>query len=81
MDMPRDGVSSEWLAEREDEIARFITSREHIDLLRNLLDLLNSRKMLSDAYYHDARDSLDYISCMLLTGKKNTALLRNLTAD
>jgi hypothetical protein len=38
---------------------------------------LHRRKMITDTYYQDARDSLDYISCVLLTGKKNTVLLRN----
>lgn len=79
--MPRTGISSEALADREDEIARFITAREHVDRLQRLLDLLYRRHMLTAAYYHDARDSLDYIACMLLTGKKNTARLRNLATD
>ena len=76
--MPHDGISSDWIASREDEIAHFLTARDHVDALRRLIDLLHRRKMITDAYYHDACDSVDYITCVLLTGKKNTALLRNM---
>ena len=76
--MPSDGVSTDWLEAREDEIAQFLTARDQADSLRRLLDVLHRRKMISDAYYEDARDALDYITCALLTGKKNTARLRNL---
>jgi hypothetical protein len=76
--MPQDGISSDWIAAREDEIARFLTARDQADNLRRLLDLLHRRKMITDAYYQDARDALDYIAAALLTGKKNTALLRKL---
>jgi hypothetical protein len=79
MDVPNDGTSSEWIAAREDEIAQLITAREHVDSIRRLLELLHRRRMISDAYYEDARDSLDYIAAALLTGKKNTALLRNMS--
>ncbi|GIV73511.1 hypothetical protein [Caldilinea sp.] len=75
--MPRNGVSSDWVAEREDEIARFITARDHLDRLQRLMELLHSRRMITDAYYQDVRDSLDYIAAMLLVGKRNTARLRN----
>ena len=74
--MPHDGTSSDWIAAREDEIAQFITERDHVDTIRRLLELLHRRRMISDAYYEDARDSLDYIAAALLIGKKNTALLR-----
>lgn len=79
--MPRDGVSSEWVGDKENEIAKFLVARDQVDALYRLIDLLHQRHMLTDAYYHDARDALDYIACMLLTGKKNTVLLRDLTAD
>lgn len=77
--MPQSGVSTEWLEGREDEIATFLIARDQVDALRRLLDLLHRRQMLTDAYYQDARDALDYIAAALLTGKKNTALLRNTT--
>lgn len=76
--MPSDGVSTDWLEAREDEIAQFLTARDQADSLQRLLDVLHRRKMISDAYYEDARDALDDITCALLTGKKNTARLRNL---
>ena len=76
--MPQSGISSDWIASREDEIARFLTARDQVGGLRRLLDLLYQRKMITEAYYQDACDSLDYITCVLLTGKKNTALLRQM---
>lgn len=76
--MPATGVSSEWVQEREDEIARLIAAKdEHLDALRDLADLLRRRQFVTDAYYHDLRDSLDYIAGALLIGKRNTATLRN----
>lgn len=76
--MPADGNSSEWLQQREDEIARLIAAKdEHLDQLRSLAELLRARRFVSDAYYHDMRDSLDYIAGALLIGKRNTAALRN----
>lgn len=76
--MPHDGSNSDWIAERENEIARFLTARDQVDSLRRLLDLFYRRKMMTHAYYQDARDALDCIAAALLVGKKNTALLRNL---
>ena len=76
--MPNGGVSSEWVQEREDEIARLIAAKdEHLDHLHALADLLRQRRFISDAYYHDMRDSLDFIAGALLIGKRNTATLRN----
>ncbi len=75
--MPRDGISSEWVEDRENETAQFLIARDQVDALRELVDLLHRRQMLTDAYHQDARDALDYISAALLIGKKNTALLRN----
>ncbi len=75
--MPRDGVSTDWVEDRENEIAMFLIARDEVDGLRHLLGVLHRRKMISDAYYEDARDSLDYIANALLVGKKNTAALRN----
>ena len=76
--MPSAGISSEWVQEREDEIARLISAKdEHLDNLRQLADLLRKRRFVTDAYYRDLRDSLDYIAGALLIGKRNTAALRN----
>jgi hypothetical protein len=77
MTVPQAGVSTEWIEDREDEIAEFLIARDQVDSLRRLLDLLHQRQMITDGYYQDARDSLDYIAAALLTGKRNTALLRN----
>jgi hypothetical protein len=77
MTVPQVGVSTEWIEDREDEIAEFLIARDQVDSLRRLLDLLHQRQMITNAYYQDARDSLDYIAAALLTGKRNTALLRN----
>ena len=68
--MPASGVSSEWVQEREDEIARLISAKdEHLDQLRQLADLLRRRQFVTESYYRDLRDSLDYIA--------GTATLRN----
>lgn len=75
--MPTQGVSTEWLETLEDEIAHMVTARDHVDSLRRLGELLHRRHMISAAYYGDMRDSLDYIAAALLTGKHNTARLRN----
>lgn len=76
--MPASGVSSEWVQEREDEIARLISAKdEHLDQLRQLADLLRRRQFVTESYYRDLRDSLDYIAGALLVGKRNTATLRN----
>ncbi len=76
--MPEAGISSEWLQAREDEIARLIVAKdEHLDRLRIVADLLRQRHFVSEAYYHDLRDSLDFIASALLIGKRNTATLRN----
>ena len=76
--MPSDGISSAWVQDREDEIARLICAKdEHLDHLRQLAELLHQRRFVSDAYYRDVRDSLDYIAGALLIGKRNTAVLRN----
>lgn len=76
--MPASGVSSEWVQEREDEIARLISAKdEHLDHLRQLAELLHRRQFVTDSYYRDLRDSLDCIAGALLIGKRNTAQLRN----
>lgn len=76
--MPSDGVSSEWLGGREDEIADFLTARDHLDGLRRLTALLRERRLINESYYHDTRDSIEFIEGALLKGKRNTAKLRNL---
>jgi hypothetical protein len=71
------GVSIEWIEAKEDEIARMIIASEQVQKLRTLAGMLRSRGMVSNAYYHDMLDSLDYIAGALQTGKRNTAQLRN----
>lgn len=75
--MPKSGVSTEWIETLEDEIAQMLTARDHVDRLYTLADLLRRRNIVTDAYYRDMRDSLDYIAAALLTGRRNTARLRN----
>ena len=70
------GVSDEWIGAREDEIAILITATEHLDRLRQMAAILRRRDMITDAYYQDIRDSVDYISNAVLIGKRNTANLR-----
>lgn len=70
------GVSDKWIGAREDEIATFIAAREHLDGLRQMAAILRRRDMITDAYYQDIRDSLDYIGNAVLIGKRNTACLR-----
>lgn len=80
--MPASGTSSEWVQDREDELAQLICAKdEHLDQLRSLTDLLHQRRFVSEAYYRDVRDSLDFIAAALLIGKRNTALLRNRPPD
>lgn len=80
--MPASGVSSEWVQDREDEIARLTAAKdEHLDHLRSLAELLHQRRFVSESYYRDVRDSLDFIAAALLTGKRNTAALRNHPPD
>lgn len=75
--MPRDGVSTDWIQTREDEIARLTTAKdEHLDRIRDLAALLRRRRFITEPYYRDLRDSLDFIACALLLGKRNTARLR-----
>ena len=75
--MPRPGNSTEYVHRCEDEIARFLTASDHVERLRILGRLLLRRRMISEAYYHDMTDSLDFIAGALLVGKRNTARLRN----
>jgi hypothetical protein len=74
--MPKLGVSTEWLETREDEIARILTAREHVERIRALGRVLAQRRAITPAYAADLNDSLDYIVAALLIGKRNTATLR-----
>lgn len=71
------GVSTEWIEAREDEIAHMITATEHVDRLRQLARMLRERDWITNAYYLDILDSCDYIAVALQHGKRNTAALRN----
>lgn len=75
--MPTTGVSSEWIADLEDDIARILTARDQVEQWRQLGELLRRRDLITPAYYSDLRDSLDSVTAALLIGKKNTARLRN----
>lgn len=66
--MPKSGVSTEWIETLEDEIAQMLTARDHVDRLRTLADLLRRRNIVTDAYYRDMRDSLDYIASRCIRG-------------
>lgn len=74
--MPNPGASSDHLNRLEDDIAVFLTARDHLDRLQQLIDLLKQRRHITPAYHADARDSLDHIAHALLLGKHNTAALR-----
>lgn len=75
--MPKNSVSTEWIEALGDEIAQMLTAGDHVDRLRALASLLRRRDIITDAYYRDMRDSLDFIAAALLIGKRNTARLRN----
>jgi hypothetical protein len=76
--MPQLGISSDWLADREDDIARLIEAKDkHLYGVRVLAELLHKRGHITPAYYSDLCDSLDAIGTALLVGKHNTARLRN----
>lgn len=70
-------VSIEWIEAREDELARLITANEHIERFRVLAAMLHKRGIVTNSYFHDMLDSLDFIAAALQTGKRNTAKLRN----
>lgn len=74
--MPKPGVSTDSLADLENDIARILTAREHVERLRALGRVLVQRNVITPAYAADLGDSLDYIIGALLTGKRNTARLR-----
>lgn len=74
--MPREGISTEWLEAREDDIAQILTAQEHVRRMRRMVEVLTERQMITWQYALDAYDSLDYIGGALLVGKINTAKLR-----
>jgi hypothetical protein len=75
--MPHMGVSTEWVEEREDEMARLINACDQLDRLRTLGHVLYQREMVTESYYRDYRDSLDCIASALTIARRNTAILRN----
>lgn len=74
--MPHAGVSTEFVQRCEDDAATFILAGEQLDGLRTLAQVLRQRQMITDTYYQDMHDALDYIGGALLLGKRNTARLR-----
>ncbi len=75
--MPRGGVSTEWIEDREDEIALILRAQRHVEQFRALMRVLLGRGFVTEVYYADALDSLALIDWALLVGKRNTAMLRN----
>lgn len=74
--MPTNGISSDWLADLDDDMAQIITAQEQLNKLRHLIDYLVRRNQLRPAYGRDCQDAIDHIAGALLTGKQNTAKLR-----
>lgn len=70
-------LSNEYIETREDEIAQLIIGSQDVDKLRELANMLHAKNMITDAYYHDLRDTLDHLSACILIGKRSTAALRN----
>lgn len=73
---PLNGVSSEYVQDREDEMAVLITACDQVDSLRSLGIALRRRDMITEAYYRDLRDTLDCIATALTIARRNTAMLR-----
>jgi len=71
------GVSTEWLETREDEIAATLTALDDVEEFRFVLRLVHKQNGISPALYQDLTQRLDRIATALQTGKKNTAILRN----
>lgn len=71
------GVSLEWIEQKEDEIARMITAAEQVDELRIVARLLLERGFVTQAHYNRLRAALDGIATALQMGKHNTSTLRN----
>lgn len=73
---PTNGVSSEYIHDREDDMAVLITACDQVDSLRSLGIALRRRDMITEAYYRDLRDTLDCIAAALAIARRNTAMLR-----
>jgi len=71
------GVSTEWLETREDEIAATLTALDDVEEFRFVLRLVHKQNGISPALYQDLTRRLDRIAAALQTGKKNTAIFRN----
>lgn len=71
------GVSTEYIEAREDEIARMLTAGDDVDELRHVLRLMRKRGLITPALYDECKERLDRIAGALLQGKHNTATLRN----
>lgn len=71
------GVSTEWLETREDEIAATLTALDDVEEFRYVLRLVQKRDGITPALYQDLTRRLDRIATALQTGKRNTATLRN----
>jgi len=71
------GVSTEWLETREDEIAATLTALDDVEEFRFVLRLVHKQNGITPALYQDLTRRLDRIATALQTGKRNTATLRN----
>lgn len=74
--MPTQGVSVEFVEDREDEMALLITAADHIDRLRVFAQIMYQRQFVERDYYRDIRDSLDLIAAGNRIGRRNTAVRR-----
>lgn len=74
--MPNMGASTEFVQQREDEMAALIDACDEVDKFRALGRILAKKKVFTPAYYRDYRDGLDKIARALHVGRKNTAARR-----
>lgn len=70
-------ISVEYVEAREDEIAAMLTAGDDVDEVRHLLRQMYKRQMISQPLYRETLGRLDRIAAAILTGKRNTATLRN----
>lgn len=60
-----------------DDLETFTKAQDAMERLRLQCMELRDANVIDCAYYDDVRDTLTYIDGALLTGKTNTAMLRN----
>ncbi len=77
MNIARPITKLEFREAREDEIAAFLEAMARVRRLHTLNGILLKRNFIDADYHKEMRETLDYIDEMLMTGKHNTARLRN----